>query len=191
MSNTQIQTNEPIPSATIPTTASSVDTAIRDYEAANAAWRSKQSAALAKTKPILFGALQAAGIARVTLTFEGSGDSGQIEWVQGYGTDDQIVDLSDATITYPAVSMDARYEPCAENPNGKQFVGYDVNEVEKTEPISAVIENIFWDFIGDRHGGWENDDGGFGECHFEVEHQIIRLEMNERYTETNYSEHEW
>ncbi|MGC9272097.1 DUF6878 family protein, partial [Acidiphilium sp.] len=29
-----------------------------------------------------------------------------------------------------------------------------------------------------------------GECVFEVESQTIRLEMNERYTETNYYEYE-
>lgn len=179
-----------IPSTADEVAVSSYQAAIDDYAKREAEFRTLQASALMKLKPILFGALKIAGIARVTVTFDGSGDSGQIESVEAYDIENNPVELPAETMTYPAAVMDARYEPCAENRSGKQFVGYDVREIEKTASISTIIEEIFWDFIGARHGGWENNDGGFGQCHFTVDEGVIRLEMNERYTETNYFEHQ-
>lgn len=163
---------------------------IADYTAADAAFREIQPAILRRIKPILFGACEAAGLARVTVTFDGCGDSGQIESVDAYGADDQKIDLPAEAITYPCAFMERRYEPTTETPSGNRFLGYEVGEIEKTSTLRQIVEDIFWDFIGAKHGGWENNDGGFGECVFEVESQTIRLEMNERYTETNYYEYE-
>jgi len=163
---------------------------IADYTAAHTEFRKLQISILRKAKPILFGALKAAGINRVTVTFDGSGDSGQIESVEAYGAENQPIDLPAEPIPYPFATMEERYESCSKTPSGQRCTGYEVQEIEKSSLIQDIIEEIFWDFIGAKHGGWENNDGGYGECVFEVESQTIRLEMNERYTETNYYEHE-
>ncbi len=180
-------------STTAPTDQTSVAAApalIANFTAADAAFREIQPAILRRIKPILFGACEAAGIARVTVTFDGYGDSGQIESVDAYGADDQKIDLPTEAVTYPCAFMEGRYEPSTETPSGNRFLGYEVGEIEKTSTLRQIVEDIFWDFIGAKHDGWEDGEGGYGECVFEVESQTIRLEMNERYTETNYHEHE-
>lgn len=161
-----------------------------DYEKSHAKFTEQRRAAMAKTKPILFGVLKSAGITRVVVTFDGAGDSGQIETVDAFGAADETLDLPTDAITCTFAEMYPTYEPCDEHPSGSKFVGYAVREVKKSAPVQGIIEYIFWEFIGDKHGGWEDNDGGFGECHFDVADEIIRLEMNERYTETNYYEHE-
>ncbi|MDD2878320.1 MAG: hypothetical protein PHT60_14090 [Acidiphilium sp.] len=163
---------------------------ISDYATADTEFRELQAPTWPKLKPILFNALKAAGITRVTVNFDGSGDSGQIESVEARDGANNPMELPAETITYPSAVMEPRYESCSATASGQRFVGYEVHEVEKTAPLQDVIEEIFWDFIGAKHGGWENNDGGFGECHFNVDEGVIRLEMNERYTETSYYEHE-
>jgi len=175
---------------TEPTSVATATALIADYTAAHTEFRKLQISILRKAKPILFGALETAGITRVTVSFDGSGDSGQIESVEAYDAESQKVDLPTEPITYPFATMEGRYDPCSETPSEQRFTGYEVQEIEKSSLIQDIIEEIFWDFIGAKHGGWENNDGGYGECVFEVESQTIRLEMNERYTETNYYEHE-
>lgn len=163
---------------------------IADFTAADAAFREIKPAILRRIKRTLFGACTAAGITRVTVTFDGYGDSGQIESVDAYGANDQKIDLPTEPITYPCAFMEERGEPNSEAPSGNRFLGYEVGETEKTSTLRQIVEDIFWDFIGAKHDGWEDGEGGYGECSFEVESQTIRLEMNERYTETNYHEHE-
>jgi hypothetical protein len=182
--------NEPA-SPTTPETPAEIQSLFQVYDRMQAGLRACRAAALAKTKPVLFDALKRAGIVRVVVSFDGEGDSGQIESVTAYRDDDTEIDLPDETITCAFADMEAIYVPCDVNPSGQQFAGYQIEDKKKTAKIAEIIDDIFWDFIGAQHGGWENNDGGFGECHFLVEDEIIRLEMNERYTETNYSEHEW
>jgi hypothetical protein len=173
-----------------PTSIATATALIADYTAAHTAFRTLQISILQKVKPILFGALKAAGIRRVTVTFDGYGDSGQIESVEAYDAENQPIDLPAEPIPYPFATMEERYEPSSETPSGQRCAGYEVQEIEKSSLIQDIIEEIFWEFIGAKHDGWENNDGGFGECVFEVESQTIRLAMNTRYTETNYFEHE-
>jgi hypothetical protein len=176
---------------TTPDTPAEIQSLFQAYDDIQAGLPARRAAALAKTKPILFDALKRAGIVRVVVSFDGEGDSGQIESVTAYRDDDTGIDLPDETITCAFADMEAIYVPCDVNPSGQKFAGCRIEDKEKTAKIAEIIDDIFWDFIGAQHGGWENNDGGFGECHFLAEDGIIRLEMNERYTETNYSEHEW
>jgi hypothetical protein len=48
---------------------------------------------------------------------------------------------------------------------------------------------LAYSFLRQTHEGWENNDGAFGDFTFDVAERSITLEYNERYTETNYSEH--
>jgi len=166
------------------------DAWLKRYDDERARLRAAQTEALKVTKPLLFAALTAAGITRVTVVFDGSGDSGQIECIRAIDKDDAPVELPAVMITSPSATMVPTYEPCTETASRLRFVGNTIQTGEETESVAALIERIFWDFIESRHDGWENNDGGHGECVFDPGENIIRLEMNERYTETNYYEHE-
>ena len=39
------------------------------------------------------------------------------------------------------------------------------------------------------HGGWENNDGAYGEYTFDVAERTITLDYNERHMESDYSMH--
>ena len=97
----------------------------------------------------LFDGLSAAGITHVTVTFDGEGDSGQIESI-GAWAGDRAVDFPVVEIPYAALTRD--------NP-----------EVEMRQlSLEDVIEQLAYDFLSDTHGGWENKDGAYGEFCFDA-----------------------
>ena len=120
----------------------------------------------------LIDALAAAGITLVTVTFDGSGDSGQIEDITAQ-SDDRTVDLPQGEITIATVAWGT----------------------DKVTAISmgveAAIEQLAYDFLSETHGAWENNDGAYGEFSFDVAARTITLDYNERYTATEFYSHEF
>ncbi|MGH6740433.1 MAG: DUF6878 family protein, partial [Bradyrhizobium sp.] len=55
--------------------------------------------------------------------------------------------------------------------------------------IADVIERLVYDLLTDTHCGWENNDGAYGDFIFDVAERTITLDYNERYTESNYTQH--
>jgi hypothetical protein len=121
-------------------------------------------------KAALFDALAAAGITSILVHFDGSGDSGQIEGI-------------DAT---------AGDQP-AEIPNGNieiAQVRWGSPDIERTTlSVRDAIENLTYDFLEQTHGGWENNEGAYGEFTFDVVQRTITLEYNERVMTSEYSQH--
>ena len=72
-------------------------------------------------------------------------------------------------------------------------------DIETTEPeagandmaITDVIESLAYNLLQNEHGGWENNDGAYGEFRFDTADRIITLGYNERFTSSEYSEHSW
>lgn len=121
-------------------------------------------------KEVLLTALSALGITSVNVGFDGSGDSGQIEGIEVF-IGDSIVDLPDST---KLMIREA---------------GYDANDSKMRErSLREAIEDICYGYLQQEHGGWENNDGGYGEFTFHVAKRVIELDFNARYTDsTNYS----
>ena len=123
-------------------------------------------------KTNLFDILDSHGIAFVIVGFDGYGDSGQIEGILAHD-DTGIVELPDVKL--PAI------------------------DIETTEPeagandmaITDVIESLAYNLLQNEHGGWENNDGAYGEFRFDTADRIITLGYNERFTSSEYSEHSW
>jgi len=122
-------------------------------------------------KAALFDALTRAGITRVTVGFDGYGDSGQIEQVE--------VHAGDAVAELPADQIEF-VEPVYGDPG----------KVERsTHTISDAIETLVYAFLEETHDGWENNDGAYGDFTFDVAERTITLDYNERYTASEYSQH--
>jgi len=120
----------------------------------------------------LFDGLTAAGITHVTVTFDGIGDSGQIESI-GAWAGDKAVDFSATEVPYAALTWD--------NP-----------EVEmRSLLLEDVVEQLAYDFLSDTHGGWENNDGAYGEFCFDARARSIHLEFNERFTSSELFTHDF
>lgn len=123
-------------------------------------------------KAALFDALAAAGITQVIVTFDGCGDSGQVEDVYARAGDEEA-DLPKAGITL-----------CSPVWGG--------DEVKRsTMSVEAAIEQFVYDLLAETHGGWENNDGAFGEFTFDVATRSISLDYNERFTSSEYYSHEF
>jgi hypothetical protein len=100
-------------------------------------------------KDRLFDGLMAAGITHVTVTFDGAGDSGQIESI-GAWAGETAVEFPASEIEYAALTWD--------NP-----------EVEMRQlSLADVVEQLAYDLLSDTHGGWENNDGAYGEFCFDA-----------------------
>ena len=117
---------------------------------------------LPANKAAIFDALAAAGIVTVIVVFDGCGDSGQIE----------LVDARDATsdVALPDAMV------------ANSWPGYgDDGVTQQALPFPDVIEKLCYELLGSTHGGWENNDGAYGEFIFNVATRIISLEHHDRY----------
>jgi hypothetical protein len=127
---------------------------------------------VAAAKATLFDILDNHGIAFVTVGFDGYGDSGQIDGIMAYD-DTGIVELPDVKLT--SIDIEAA----------------DPEAAPRDMSISDVIESLAFDLLADAHGGWENNDGAYGEFRFDTADRTITLGYNERFTSSEYSEASW
>lgn len=116
----------------------------------------------------VFKALQEAAISQVIVNFDGEGDSGQIEDIVAYS--------NEKVTALPKVNVDRHF-------------GFNAETLEsKPVPLIDAIESLCYDYLSDEHGGWENNDGGYGDFTFHVADSRIELEIGLRYTDsTQYS----
>ncbi len=123
-------------------------------------------------KDRLFDALFTAGITHVTVTFDGEGDSGQIESISAWAGE-VAVEFPSVEIPYAAITWD--------NP------AVEMRQLSLTD----VVEQLAYDLLADTHGGWENYDGAYGEFCFDASARCIHLEFNERFTSSELFTHEF
>jgi len=64
-----------------------------------------------------------------------------------------------------------------------------------TEPVAEkrslqdAIESLCYDYLEVTHGGWENNDGAFGEFHLDVAERTVDLEFHGRFSDTYTTNH--
>jgi hypothetical protein len=128
------------------------------------------SEVLTLNKTALFDALAAAGITTVIVNFDGYGDSGQVEAIEARAGDEEralpAVEIAIASANWGSATVD-----------------------RQTQPLREAIETLVYDVLDQTHGGWGNDDGACGDFTFDVAERTITLDYNERYVESNYSQH--
>lgn len=164
MTQTQPVTPEP------QTTRSCFDYASWEAEAA------KQRAALAEkvahAKASLFDCLEDAGIILITVDFDGSGDSGQIEGIFAFDEYGEVA-VPDASLPCISLTPDVR------------------SDTAESHSVRDVVEVLAYDLLEEAHGGWENNDGAYGEFRFDLTDRTITLSYHERIMTSDYSETSW
>ena len=155
--------------------------AIPSYDAA-AAWAAFEAQYAARkrladeVRPInknaLFDALAVTNITTVVVTFDGEGDSGQIESVDARAGEDAAA-LPTTTVAIRNVAWD----------------GSSAHVV--TLSIADAIEKLAYAFLEELHDGWENNDGAYGEFTFDVAERTITLDYNERTMTSEHYAYEW
>lgn len=142
------------------------------WEAERAREAEKAIHYLETNKAHLFGVLSPAGITHVTVTFDGGGDSGQIEDISAVA-DNTKIELPSAEI---------------------ELVSHIWGQEEPKRTLLSVaeaIEQLAYDLLSLTHCGWENNDGAYGEFVFDVPERTISLEHNERYVTAELYSHSW
>jgi hypothetical protein len=124
-------------------------------------------------KAAVFDALAATGITAVTVDFDGEGDSGQIQGVAAQG--------DDCSVELPATAVTIRHA----------VWGRTVEITVRDHALKEAIEELCYGFLEHEHGGWENNDGAYGEFHFDVRARTIELDFNARYTDVYNSTYSW
>ncbi len=125
---------------------------------------------LPANKTALFDALAAANITVVVVTFDGCGDSGQIENIDAKAGDE--------IVTLPPGAVEIACPVWGSNDIDRQSLS-----------IHDGIEALVYSFLGQTHDGWENSDGAYGDVTFDVAARTITLDYNERRMESDYSQH--
>jgi hypothetical protein len=143
-------------------------TCTRDFELK---WKLHSAAVVTANglnKGAVFDALSATGITHVAVGFDGEGDQGQIEGAAAYA--------GDATVEFPATTVTLyRVQFGAEQPTTHEM------------SLREAVEELCYGYLEQEHGGWENNDGAFGEFTLDVADQRIDLDFNGRFTD--YAHH--
>jgi len=125
-----------------------------------------QPATLHVDRARLFAELDARGIAKAVITFNGADDEGQIERIA----------FDDAK----SADIDARGR--AEIP-----LHPDGTPVAALQILEAWFEDFAYDAIGGQSPGWQDNDGAYGEITFDAANRTVTLDFNERYYASNNS----
>lgn len=124
-------------------------------------------------KASLFAALRNAGIASVTVNFDGYGDSGQIEDITAVSADQSECEI-------PATIVEL------------QLLSFGENEpICVSQPLQEAVETLSYALLGSVHCGWENNEGAFGDFTFDVAAGTISLDYNERFASSENYTHEF
>ena len=123
-----------------------------------------------RNKAAVFDALAAARINRVIVEFDGEGDSGQINSVTAF--------CGKEPTAFPQTTVSIQETAWGNN-----------NATSTQATLEGAIETLCYDYLEVTHGGWENNDGAFGEFHFDIGARTIDLEFYARFTDTCNSYH--
>ena len=122
-------------------------------------------------KTAVFDVLAAAGVVTVVVSFDGYGDSGQIESIDSRDAHGEVA-VPENEVTIASATWDAEIERKAMN-------------------CREAVEQLAYDLLNTTYGGWENNDGAYGEFTFDVTARKVTLDYNGRYTAVETHNHEW
>jgi hypothetical protein len=104
------------------------------------------------------------------VAFDGEGDSGQIESIIAYKSDAETP-LPRHAVTLKAVDWNGVQQP------------------DDALSLPEAVERLCYDFLEQAHGGWENNDGAFGEFILNVTDRTVSLDFSSRYTDVYTTTH--
>ncbi len=141
-----------------------------DWEAQAAERRGHEARIREINRTAIFDALAMASIDLVVALFDGYGDSGQIQDIEAQGdTPDAMERVEMQLAALPWGKTEPDYFPVT---------------------LAKAIEELIFHYLGDLHGGWEDNEGSYGEVRFDVWGRTITLDFNERYVASDHTQHE-
>lgn len=143
----------------------------QDWAARANAYAARKQSIFPENRAALFDALERHGVETVTMSFDGYGDSGQIDDI--------------------CVTAGTPHDLAAIEIEQKKADWHNETVETVTAALRTVIEDFGYAVLEDTHCGWENNDGGYGEFVFDVGARTITLDFYERYVSTENHWHEF
>jgi len=143
---------------------------------------------LNSNKQIIFKTLKALKIKKVTVDYNGYGDSGQIDSVCFFRSSKKSIDIDKLTngliisglkkcnLAYNMI--DGRFQ------HTRSYV-----DVPSTSNIKSIIKDMCYDLLEEHHGGWEINSGSSGEFIFSVPESSINWHHHDVIESTETTEH--
>lgn len=144
------------------------------YLEADARRRSMAPQIVQRAVHALREALVPGGITRITIRYDGYGDSGQIEDITLYRSEDALSE------------DDAVFGLKIEVPTYQQYTD-ELEERQISGELREVLDYLAMDIIDLQHGGWENEEGGYGEIRIDITAGDVEHAHNERIETVNQS----
>lgn len=140
-----------------------------DFAARDAEQTAARLAQFRADKEHIIALLSPLGIVKVEASYDGEGDSGQINDIYAYKADHSTVDLAKS---------------------GPVSIGTDEQNTRSFASLHELIDEFAWDVLCHHHEGFENNDGGFGDIVIDVAENAVRIEHNWRISSSEYTEAE-
>ena len=135
-----------------------------------AATQTALAGTIAANKAAIFPALVAAGIARVTIEYDGGGDEGNLEPPEAFNADNNPVEFPGTQVTIVMLGFD------------------NLTQSSETHCLRDAIESAACTLLETTHGGWEDGEGACGLISFDVASQAVTLEHRSRFVDYDTSE---
>jgi hypothetical protein len=119
--------------------------------------------------------LRSAGVERVEVDFDGYGDSGSIE---GIAFTPSVKNIEEKEVPDTAFEF-------TEWRNDKP------KKVKRNKTIRELIDDVCYGILGTEHGGWEINEGSFGNFVFRVDDDKVLVTFNQRIESVETSEEEY
>jgi len=119
----------------------------------------------------LFDALSAAGITRVAVEFNGYGDEGHIESAQYFIEESETTPTIDHLI----------------------FVRDIVDGTARSESttLEDAIDELLYHLLSKHYGGWQDNEGSYGEFTFDIPARTIDLDIGMRFVDSDHYQHKF
>ncbi len=110
-------------------------------------------------------------VSRIEVTYNGEGDEGQIENINGYRPqlNGELVDDNETQLLVDLTVM--------KDPDDGQ-----------APALADLVDDFMWEVIGVEHDGFENNDGGSGTLVIDVDAGTAKLTRNDNYVAMETSE---
>jgi hypothetical protein len=138
-----------------------------DFAVREAERQSRVGEEIEQLKSVLVQCLQAAGIARVEVRFDGGGDSGAVEELLCFDAAEDAVACPDT-----AIALSRKDQP-------------DGVRIYAPPTLQAALEQLTYLALERHHPGWENNDGAAGQLVIDVAEARFALECSLRFVATD------
>jgi len=117
------------------------------------------------------------------VTFEGNGDDGGIDNIERFEPNNLEKD-AEIILKQKISGM--------KTPEGQIWDAKEEKSIPKWKidpTVKELINHVCYYILEDKYSGWENNDGAFGKFIFNVKKKTVKLEFNERFTDSKLHKH--